>query len=537
MATDAARAPPRRKPRIRTVLLAVNLLLLVLPLGGVWMLRLYESALVRQTETELIGQAAVIGAAFHAAWLREAGPEAAALLATLPLAPPRPEGWAPRFASLDLARDPVLPTPPEALPPTATDPLAQAAGAGLAPVLAEAQRVTLAAMRVTDRFGSVVASSGGERGLSLASLEEVAEALAGAPASRLRARREPVAAAGLASISRAAPFRVFVALPVHAGSHVIGAVLLSRTPASIGQALYGKRWELASLALGLVLVAAALAAFTAYTVGRPIRAVAEQAKAVAAGARVPMQRTRRSAIREADELFAAIASMAGTLERRADYIGQFAAEVSHEFKTALTALGGALELLQEHAEAMTAEERAGFLAQARADVARLERLVRRLLELARAEAPHAAPPGAADLAAVAEVAAAPFAAQGPAITWEGPELAAAIAPETLRGVLAILFENVRQHAGSGARCTLAWSSAEGMVRLRLRDDGPGISAANAPRIFDRFFTTARETGGTGLGLAIARSHVEAAGGSLRLLHRGPGAVFEILLPLKIGGRR
>lgn len=521
--------PIRHKPRIRSVLLLVNLLLLTLPLGGLWMLRIYESALVRQTETELVAQAAVIGAAFHAGWRREAGSEAEALLAPLPFAPPRPEGWAPRFASLDLARDPVLPAPPDAGPPAIpADRVALAAGEALAPVLSETQRITLAGMRVTDRAGTVVASSGGDRGLSLAALEEVTAALAGNPTSRLRARREP-AVAGLTSISRAAPFRVFVALPVHAGPHVIGAVLLSRTPSSIGQALYGKRWELAGLTLALVLVAAVLAGFTAYTVGRPIHAVAEQAKAVAAGARVPMQRTRRSAVREADELFAAIASMAGTLERRADYIGQFAAEVSHEFKTPLAALRGALELLQDHAATMTPEERAGFLAQATADVERLDRLVRRLLELARAEAPHAQGPETAEIGAVAEVAAAPFIAQGLAIAWHGPPMAVTIAPETLRSVFAILFENVRQHAGPDASCNLSWDVVGGQVRIRVSDSGHGITAANAARVFDRFFTTARESGGTGLGLSIARSHAEAAGGSLRLLPGGPGAVFEITL--------
>lgn len=525
----------RRKPRIRSVLLVVNLLLLALPLGGLWILRVYESALVRQTETELVAQAAVIGAAFHAGWLQAAGPEAEAALAALPLVPP-PEGWAPRFATLDLARDPILPPPPEPPPPTApADRYARIAGEALGPVLAEAQRITLAGMRVTDHAGIVVATSGGERGLSLAGLEEVAAALAGNPASRLRARREPATPAGLASISRAAPFRVFVALPVRAGPHVIGAVGLSRTPSSIGQALYGKRWALAGLAFALVLVAAALAGFTAYTVGRPIRAVAEQAKAVAAGARVPMQRTRRSAVREADELFAAIASMAGTLERRADYIGHFAAEVSHEFKTPLAALRGALELLQDHAATMTPAERAGFLAQASADVERLDRLVRRLLELARAEAPHAMAPEVADIAAVAEVAAAPYAAQGLPITRRGPAAAAAIAPETLRSVLAILFENVRQHAGPGARCDLAWAIAGDQVQLRVSDTGRGITPANAPRIFDRFFTTARDAGGTGLGLSIARSHVEAAGGGLRLLPGVPGAVFEITLPTAPAG--
>lgn len=513
------------KPRIRTVLLLVNLVLLALPLGGLWMMRLYESALVRQTETELVAQAAVIGAAYRAAWLREAGAGAPALLATLPVRL-QPEGWAPRYATLDLARDTILSPPPDAV--AATDPagaVARSAGESLAPILAEAQRVTLAAMRVTDEAGVVVASTGGEGGLSLRGLEEVAAALDGAAAARVRARREVVAASG--SISRAAPFRVFVALPVRASDHVIGAVLLSRTPSSIRQALYAKRWELAALTIGLSVVAALLAGFTAYTVSRPIRAVADQARAVAAGARVEPRRLRRSAVREADELAAAIASMAQTLERRADYIGQFATAVSHEFKTPLAALRGALELLQDHGTTMSAAERGAFLDQAMADVARLDRLTRRLLDLARAEAPRAHVPEHADVESLARDAAAPF---GALVAVAGPPgVSAAIAPESLRSILGILFENVRQHAGPDARCTVDWTRAEGVVRITVRDDGRGISAANAARIFDRFFTTARGSGGTGLGLAIARSLAEAAGGHLALVPTARGSAFALTL--------
>ncbi|CAH0204821.1 HAMP domain-containing sensor histidine kinase [Roseomonas sp. CECT 9278] len=504
------------KPRILAVLLLANLALLVLPLGGLWMLRLYESALVRQTETELISQAAIIAAAQRAAWLREAGQDAA----------PQAIDWAPRFASLDLARDPILPPPPDAAAPDRpADPLARAAGAAIAPVLAEAQRVTLAAMRVTDQAGVVVASTGSEDGLSLRALEEVAAALAGQPAARVRARREAVPA-GAGSISRAAPFRVFVALPVQAGERVIGAVLLSRTPSSLRQALHGKRWELAALSLAMLVVAGGLAGFIAYTVSRPIRAVADQARAVAAGARVEVRRVRRSAVREADELATAIAGMAETLERRAAYISDFAAAVSHEFKTPLAALRGALELLQDHGPGMSAQERANFLAQCMEDVQRLDRLVTRLLDLARAETPQPQDTGRAAIGDAFRDAAA-----GRDIAFAGDATAeAAIAPEALRSILGILFDNVRQHAGPQARCAVACRIEGDVVRIGVSDNGRGISGANARRVFDRFFTTARAAGGTGLGLAIARSLAEAAGGGLDLLPGAPGATFELRLP-------
>lgn len=234
-------------------------------------------------------------------------------------------------------------------------------------------------------------------------------------------------------------------------------------------------------------------------------------------------------MREADELAAAIASIAQTLERRADYIGEFATAVSHEFKTPLAALRGALELLQDHGATMSAEERAAFLDQAMADVARLDRLTRRLLELARAEAPRAHAPERADVATVAGEAAAPY---GDLASLSGPQgVMAAIAPDALRGILGTLFENVRQHAGPGAHCAVAWVVLDGLVRVTVRDDGSGISAANAARIFDRFFTTAREAGGTGLGLAIARSLAEAAGGRLALAPADRGTTFLLTLPV------
>jgi signal transduction histidine kinase len=63
----------------------------------------------------------------------------------------------------------------------------------------------------------------------------------------------------------------------------------------------------------------------------------------------------------------------------------------------------------------------------------------------------------------------------------------------------------------------------------VRDDGVGVSKGNVDRIFDRFFTTARDVGGTGLGLAIARQRVAAFGGELALVPSERGAAFQMRL--------
>ena len=71
--------------------------------------------------------------------------------------------------------------------------------------------------------------------------------------------------------------------------------------------------------------------------------------------------------------------------------------------------------------------------------------------------------------------------------------------------------------------------ADGMILLRVCDNGPGVPADLAADLFQPF--TTRRPGGTGLGLAIVRRLVEAHGGSVRLAaHEGWNCCFELTLP-------
>jgi len=533
--------------RLRTILLLINLVVLILPLGSIFVLRIYESALIRQTESELIAQGAVIAAAYQTDYARLAGhhePHAPGDVAALdygnPLLwhPPQNAGnspWRPRSAQLDLADDKVRPPVPDpAVADSAADPMAETLGHELTPVLRGAQLYTLAGIRVVDFNGIIVATTSEDLGASLITREEVSRALQGEPVSLLRWRGNETPTFLESVISRGAHVSVFVAQPIVHDGRVLGAVLLVRTPANIKQAILGKRTALLRGALFLLLVVLALSLFTSLTISRPVHALIEQARRAARGERGAVTPLRHAGTREIHELSETIAAMAATLESRAAYIRDFAAHVSHEFKTPLTSMQGAVELLREHDADMSGSERERFLGMVAADASRLERLVRRLLELARADVLQPR----REQAAIADIVNAVATRQrelGLEVTVDNqaPGARLAIAPEIIDSILGTLCDNARQHAGAGARVTIRCitDSATRQLLIDFSDNGPGISAANAAKIFEPFFTTARERGGTGLGLSITRSLLAAHGGGIVLLPTQQGAMFRLNLPL------
>ncbi len=538
------------RPYIRTVLLVVNLVVLVLPLLAIWGIRLYESELISRTETELIAQGVVIREAFkqfmETQQAARGSSVAAPLTPFIPLYEPSPEPYPvfpeyrrldPIIPKLDAATDSVMPpAPPAEEPDTSADPVAVKAGEAITGLLVQAQRVTLAGIRVTDSNGIVVASTGTELGLSLKHRLDVARALDGHPWSLLRERRDEEPVPPLDSISRRARFRVFVALPVSDGDRVVGAVSLSRTPLDIVKALYLKRRHIGIVAAVLLSTVLAVSVLTSLTISRPIRNLARQADRVSKGETSAATPLTNPGTKEVESLSRAFSHMAASLDRRSEYVRTFAANVSHAFKTPLTSVRGTVELLQDHFGEMSVDERRKFLNMLEQDTRRLERLTGTLLTLARAEAPQigSETSGVADVAARA---ADRYRAYG--LTTEvlhSPGLSrAAISEDALDAVLSALLDNALRHVGPQVTVTIEIKTVKtagfDYVQMTVSDDGPGIPPENREKVLEPFFTTAKDCGGTGLGLAIVRALVTSHGGSIELIPAGHGCAFRILLPV------
>ncbi|HTO80245.1 MAG TPA: HAMP domain-containing protein, partial [Methylocystis sp.] len=329
--TPAPRVAPKWRPPLALVVGVVLAAVLALPLAGVFFFRLYENQLIRETEGELIAQSAVL-CALYARDLEALAPQVADLG---PPAPPAPkelqeERYRPIAPRLDLASDTLLPRRPEALPATRpASPVFVALGERLAPLLVETQKTTLAGFRLLDPQGVVIGGRE-ETGLSLAHVEEIAQALEGRFASVMRLRISSHEPPPLYSASRGTSVRIFLAAPVILRGRVAGVVYLSRTPSNVIKHLYEERAKAIAASLAVVATAAGIGLLFLRLIVRPTRALIARTEAIAAGDREAIRPLAHHGTAEFAQLSQAFLDMAASLATRSDFVASFAAHVSHE---------------------------------------------------------------------------------------------------------------------------------------------------------------------------------------------------------------
>nr|BAQ25485.1 two-component system sensor kinase [Micromonospora sp. GMKU326] len=383
-----------------------------------------------------------------------------------------------------------------------------------------------------------------------------------------------------------------VALPHPAGGDQRGTVAvvasLDDVTATVGQST--RVALLTGLGLLVLLAVTSWAAIRGSL--RPLRRVEQTAAAIAAGdlaQRVPAVGGART---EVGRLVAALNGMLAQIERaftaRAESearMRRFVADVSHELRTPLFGITGFTELYRMGGLPGPADvDRT--MTHIAAESSRLARLVEDLLLLARLDeslgraagdagdgraagdagdaraAGDARDGGAAadagvgglplrpapmDLRTLAVDARHDLTALDPGrpITLTGPGggpvgSAPALGDEArLRQVVLNLVGNVVAHTPAGSPVRIGVGTAGGEAVLEVADQGPGLSAEQAARVFERFYRTdssrSRAGGaGAGLGLAIVDSLVRAHGGRVELVTApGAGATFRVVLPVLV----
>ncbi|MET7666968.1 sensor histidine kinase [Micromonospora luteifusca] len=245
-----------------------------------------------------------------------------------------------------------------------------------------------------------------------------------------------------------------------------------------------------------------------------------------------------------DAAIAAQASEARAI-RSEERMRRFVADASHELRTPLTTIRGFAELYRQGA-AREPEQTAGLLRRIEDEAARMGLLVEDLLLLARLdrERPLSLTPVELPVLASDAVQAARVMAPARRIELEiepgsGP-LVVSADDARLRQVIGNLVTNALTHTPPDAEIRVRLRAEPGdLAVVEVADTGPGLSAEQAERVFERFYRadaarTRRADGntGTGLGLAIVAALVAAHHGSVEVAETpGGGATFRVRLPL------
>ncbi|THG29819.1 sensor histidine kinase [Naasia lichenicola] len=217
----------------------------------------------------------------------------------------------------------------------------------------------------------------------------------------------------------------------------------------------------------------------------------------------------------------------------------FVANISHELKTPIGAVGLLAEALSSAADEPELVRR--FADRLTTEADRLTRITREIIELSRLQS--ADPLTDAELVDVDHIVASAIdqnavaaEAGGVRLVRGGDKRSTVIGDEALLIVaLHNLIANAIQYSSRGARIGIGVRAGDELVEIAVTDQGIGIAAEDLERVFERFYRVdqarSRNTGGTGLGLSIVKHVVQNHGGEVAVWsQRGRGSTFTVRLP-------
>ncbi|HET7719945.1 MAG TPA: ATP-binding protein [Acidimicrobiales bacterium] len=325
---------------------------------------------------------------------------------------------------------------------------------------------------------------------------------------------------------------LYVAIPVASGGVIHGAVRISYPTSTVDARVRSNWLRLGGLTVAVLASVAGAGLVLARGVTGPVRRLEAASGELAAG-----DFDVRVSEDDGPPELRALARSFNVMADRVDHLvgahRRFVADASHQLRTPLTALQLQLETLDGAPPA----QRRKKVAAALAETERLGQLVESLLVLARADAGPVAEV-TVDLGATVRDRAAVW---DPVAREHGVELKIEVPPEApvraMSGAIEQVLDNLLSNAiavsPAGSTIRLTVIAEDTAVELHVADQGPGMTAAQRERAFERFWRGPDSTGrGFGLGLAIVHQLVTASGGEVRLQPGAGGRGLDAVVVLR-----
>jgi two-component system sensor histidine kinase CreC len=375
---------------------------------------------------------------------------------------------------------------------------------------------------LTDARGRVVFDSAGRAvGRYYAAWNDVWRTLQGAYGARMT-HGDPWSKAGM----------MYVAAPVRSHGAIIGVLSVGKPTHSSDSFIRLAKRSTVLLGVLSAVTVVLLATLLTFLVASPLRRLTGYVRALRDGRRVvpPVLRGR-----ELHELRLAFDEMREAAEGRR-YLERYVQTLTHELKSPLAGIRGAVELLRE---GLPPAEQARFLGYVEADAARIQTLSEKLLALATLQRqdrfsdkqPCAVGPLVEELS---ETLGGSLRARSLSLTLEGDlALTVRAQPFWLREALLHLLQNAVDFSPPEAPIALRWALEGSQCVFRVVDAGPGIPEWARARVFEPFFSLPRpdtKRRSSGLGLELVKEIAELHGGAVKL-DQAPGGGVEAVLAL------
>ncbi|GIH91760.1 sensor histidine kinase [Planobispora siamensis] len=352
------------------------------------------------------------------------------------------------------------------------------------------------------------------------------------------------AAAGLYSIGE---WRVRV-IRLDTGGSMVVAVDMAEVRQIVGQLalielLGGGGLMLALAGAGVAVIRRSL---------RPLEEIERTAEAIAAGdlsRRIPdvdpntevgrLGRSLNGMLAQIEAAFRARSESETAARRSEERMRRFVADASHELRTPLTSIRGFAEFYRQAPDI----DAAPLMARMESEAVRMGLLVDDMLMLARLDQQRPMSMRPVDLLAIAADAVHDARILAPereiTLSVDGAALIVMGDEVRLRQVVGNLMTNALTHTPEGTPVRITLRARDGTAVIEVADEGPGLTAEQRERVFERFYRadSARgrrdpSAGGSGLGLSIVAAMVEAHGGTVGVESvPGKGATFRVVLPL------